>query len=79
MDEVKIIESSNSRSFPKSLSNPTGHCPAQSDIIQLYSSHSKIQIHFTETSDRTMSGPARTGHCLGPLGHCLEFESKLNS
>jgi hypothetical protein len=68
MDEVKIIKSSNS----KSSTNRN----LQSDIIRPYSSHSKIQIYFTETSDRTMSSPVR--HCPAPPGHCLNFESDPN-
>jgi hypothetical protein len=34
----------------------------QPNIVRPYLSHSKIQIHFTETPNRTLSDPAE--HCL---------------
>jgi hypothetical protein len=43
---------SNSKSF---LSHPQNR-NLQPDIIHPYSSHSKIQIHFIETPDWTLSG-----------------------
>jgi hypothetical protein len=72
MDEVKIIESSNSKSF---LSHPQNR-NLQLDIVQPYLSHSKIQIQFTKTPDRIMSGPAK--HCPAPLRHCPDLESESN-
>jgi hypothetical protein len=73
MDEVKIIESSNSKSFPSHPQNRN----LQPDIIRPYSTHYKIQIHFTETRDWTMSSP--TGNCLAPPKHCPELESEPNN
>jgi hypothetical protein len=57
VDEVKIIKSSDSKSFPKltqtetpsrALSSPVGHCPALPEIVYIH--HKKVPI----------------GHCPAP-------------
>jgi hypothetical protein len=53
MDEVKNKRVEQLQVLFKSSSNRN----LQPDIVQPYSSHSKIQIHFTEISDQTLSRP----------------------